>query len=585
MSLFPVLALSLLWPATLFGQDEKELAPVSRSYVVTNVNIIQAPGRKIEMGTVVIKDGLIVSVGKGVPLPPDAIVVKADSMYMYAGFIDGLSHIGVTKPKEEQNREKVKDPGNPPADRAGITPELDVRNMLNPADKSIEEWRSLGFTIAQVVPYGVMLPGNAAIILLGGNSPDRLVLVSNSSLYSELSSNQGVYPSTVIGVMAKWRELYRQASLSKSYEYLYASNRSGLERPTSDRILEAFYPVLDKKEPVLFKAEKMLDIYRVLALQSDLGFPLTLGNLKEGWDVAGKVKSSQAKVFLSLDLPEEKKPEAKPDSKKTDSKKPDDKKNDGKKVEDAKPAEKKDDKPKIKTPTDLEKEALEKRKADFVALYTGQASVYQKAGVSFGFSTLNAKSKDVSSNLRRIIAAGLPEDQALASLTTVPAQLLGLSDRLGTVDIGKMANLVISDKPYFTEKAKVRYVFVDGTIYKLDLTEAKKGNDKTKIDISGSWTFSSETPQGKNENKVSFKKDGDTYTGTVSGGRIPQAMDLASVELDGSSLKFTYSLNFGGNTFDVTVEGTLDGDSFKGTSTVGKFGSFSTEGSKDPKIK
>lgn len=107
-----LLAIALCGPASLFAQDS-ELAPVSRTLAITNVNIVQAPGRKIEMGTVVLKDGLIISVGKNVTIPADAIVLKADSMYVYAGFIDGLSHVGIPKPKEEPNgppRPKGKQP-------------------------------------------------------------------------------------------------------------------------------------------------------------------------------------------------------------------------------------------------------------------------------------------------------------------------------------------------------------------------------------------------------------------------------------------------------------------------------------------
>jgi imidazolonepropionase-like amidohydrolase len=89
--LIQAVTLALLWPAVLFAQDEKELAPVTRTYAITNVNIIQGPGRRIDMGTVVIKDGLITSVGKGVAIPGDAIVIKADSMYVYAGFIVPVS--------------------------------------------------------------------------------------------------------------------------------------------------------------------------------------------------------------------------------------------------------------------------------------------------------------------------------------------------------------------------------------------------------------------------------------------------------------------------------------------------------------
>ena len=556
------LVVTMLAPVLAFAQpgqpqqEEQILAPVTRTYAITNVNIIQGPGRKIDMGTVLIKDGLITGAGKGLAIPADAVVIKADSMYVYAGFIDGLSRTGVTKPKEENTRERVQNPGNPTNEKAGITPQNDVRNFLNPSDKGVEDLRGLGFTTAQVVPYGVLLPGNAAVVQLSGKSADQVVLYSKSALYSEFTSNQGVYPGTMLGIMAKWRELYRQAPQSKTYEGMYASNRSGLERPTTDRVLEAFYPVIDKKEAVLFKADKVLDAHRVLALQSDLGFDLTLANVKEGWDVINKIKSAKAKVFLSLDLPEEIK------------------------------EEKKDDKKEAKTETavDKEKVALEARRKEFLAKYDGQAAAFQKAGIKFGFSSIDVKTSNVQANLRRMIKAGLTEDQALAALTTSPAELLGISDRIGTIDNGKIANLTISDKPYFNEKSKVRWVFVDGQPFKLDVKETKKGDANAKVDIAGSWSVSVETPQGPNNSTVTFTKDGSGYTGKVSGGMLTSPVDIKKVELDGTSLKYSYSFTMGGSQqMTVEVDATVDAESYTGTASVGSFGSFPLEAKKDPK--
>ncbi len=554
----------LLFSSSLYAQEEKELKPVTRTYAITNVNVIQAPGKKIDMATVLIKDGLIVSVGKSISIPADAIVIKADSMYLYAGFIDGLSRTGVARPKEDASRDRVKDPGNPAPERAGITPQNDVRYALNPADKSIEDLRNIGFTVAQVAPYGNLLPGQSSIVLLSGKSIDQMVLVSNASLYSELSGANNVYPNTIMAVMAKWRELYRQAAQAKSYQNLYASNRTGLERPATDRVLEAFYPVIDQKIPVVFKVEKMLETHRILNLKNDLGFTLTLGEVKEGWPMINKIKASGAKVFLSLDLPEEVKKDEKKATKKSDSTKT---------TEATKP----------KSAMDLEKEALEKRKAEAIANYTSQATAFAKAGVPFGFSTLTSKPKDIPGNLRRMITAGLSEDAALAALTTTPAQLLGLSDRLGTVEPGKMANLVISDKSYFHEKAKVRYVFVDGTLYKMEVKEEKKSDPNAKVEIEGNWSTVTQTPQGNTDGKVTFKKDGSSYKGTVSGGRLPSPVDMTSVSLEGNKLSYSYALSFGGNAIKVDVDVTVEGDSFKGSASIGPRGSFSIEGTKTPK--
>jgi hypothetical protein len=549
-----VLVLGLGMPTLLRAQEERNLGPVSGTYAITNVTVIQAPGRKLDMGTVVIKNGIITAVGKGIAVPPEAIVIKGDSLFVYAGFIDGLSRTGVVKPKEE-TKEKVKDPGNPPPDRAGITPQNDVRNFLSPTDKTVDDLRALGFTTAQVVPYGGMLPGNAAVVSLGGKSADEMVLASKTALYSEFTTAERIYPATVLGVMAKYRELYRQAAQAKSYETLYASNRAGLERPSPDRILEAFYPVIDKREPVLFKTEKILDVQRAITLQTDLGFSLVAANVKEGWDVLPKIKSGNVKVFLSLDLPEEKKDEKKDDKK------------DVKKEEKAKP--------------DPEKDILEKRKAEFVTLYAAQPTAFQKAGVPFGFSTLTAKTKDIPANLRRMIKEGLTEDQALAALTINAAQILGMSDRLGSIDNGKIANLVITRKPYFNEKAQVRYVFVDGVVYKYEPKEEKKADAK-KIDVSGTWSYSIETPQGANTGKLKLKKQGDNYTGTITSQYADKEVELKTVSLDNNQLTYSYSLQVEGSTVNVDAAVTVDADTFEGSVTTTQYGSFPTKGTKDP---
>lgn len=439
--------------STLYAQDVRILPAVTRTYAVTGVTVYQGPGRKIDNGTVLIKDGLIAAIGKDIRIPPEAVIVKGDSLYVYPGFIDGLSHIAVSKPKEEKPKERQKDPGNPPAEAAGITPNQDVRALLNPLDNSIDEWKAIGFTTTQTVPYGGMLPGSGAISFLAGSTVNNMVMVPNSSFYAELQPAERMYPNTIIGLMAKWRELYRQASLAKNYSNVYASNRSGLEAPGSDRILESFYPVIDKQIPVLFRAEKNLDIQRVLTLKSDLGFNLMLANVKEGWDLIPQIKAAGSRIFLSLELPEEKSEKDKKDKEK-----------------------KKDDQAIV--PDSVELKRLEKRLEDSKALYVAQASAFSKASVSFGFSTLTVKPKDVQGNLRRMIKAGLTEDAALAALTINAAQALGVSDRLGSLDPGKIANLVISHKPYFEEKSKVKFVFIDGALYKIDTPKPEKQGEK-----------------------------------------------------------------------------------------------------------
>lgn len=472
-----------------FGQvpapAEIVTSPVTRTIALKNANIIPSPGQMIEKGTVVIKDGLILAVGKDVKIPIDAKVIDADSMYVYAGFIDGLSHVGITAPQnnqgqggggqqaqraQTQNQPQI-DRGNPPNEVAGILPERSVETVVKMDDKSVADLRKLGFTAAHVVPRGNMLPGKGAIVLLNEKSP---YLRKDASFFSQLQGSGRMYPSTVIAVMSKYRELYKQAEQAKMHEAMFAKSPKGMERPNYSPTLQAFYPVIDKKQTVFFNAEDVLSIYRVFTLQKDLGFSMVLANVKQGWDHADAIKSKGIPVILSLDLPEEPKTSENAQANNPNGRTPGRlvaDRNDQSNSEDAKKEE-----PKEKVATDPEKEKLEARRKEEMKKYLAQAGVFEKKGIEFGLATTDADSKNIQGNLRKMIENGLTEKAALAALTTTPAKMLGLSDVLGTIEKGKIGNLVVTSKPYFDEKAKVKYVIVDGQLFEYEDEPAAPAN-------------------------------------------------------------------------------------------------------------
>ncbi len=102
--------------------------------------------------------------------------------------------------------------GNPPLEDAGITPYKSVRATFDAKEKSIADWRAQGFAIAHVVPKGKMLPGKGAIVVLSGKEADQMLWKEDVSMYGQWTGAGGGYPSTVIGIMAKWRELYHNAT-------------------------------------------------------------------------------------------------------------------------------------------------------------------------------------------------------------------------------------------------------------------------------------------------------------------------------------------------------------------------------------
>ncbi|MEO9485597.1 MAG: amidohydrolase family protein [Ekhidna sp.] len=560
-SVFLILLMGIA-PFISVSQDS-DLKPVTNKYAIKNATIVQAPGKTIQNGSILIEDGIIKAVGSNISIPADTWIVNADSMFVYAGFISGLSNIGVKKPEDNNDRGDRKLTGNPSDERAGITPGNSVRDFLDVSEKSIGDFRKLGFTASHSVPHKGMLPGTGAIVLLDGSTGDNMVVKDNASMFAQLSGAGGVYPNTVIGVMAKYRDLYRKATQARTYQSKYNLNPNGMERPIPNATIEALYPVVSKQISVSFKAESVKDLMRVIALQRDLGFNMILGEVKQGWDAISAIKGTGAPVFLSLDLPEWK----------DDEKKKDEEKKDEGKESDKEP-----------TAEEIEEIALKSRQNAMINNYYSQAGKFSSNGVRFGFSTLGVKSKDFKGNLLKVIENGLSEDKALAALTTEPASILGVSSMMGTIETGKMANLIISDTAYFTKDANVRFVFVDGKKYDYEAKKKKKkkSNGEEAVDAAGTWNYTTETPQGNGSGVITINGTSGDYSGTITVSFNDSTNDIDNVVVDGSNISFSFKLNMG-EEINVDISMDIDGDSFEGTLSVPAFGSFPMEGSRDPK--
>lgn len=568
----------LLLPVLSWAQDERP--PVTRAYFINNAYVVQEPGKVIDLGGVIIRNGLIEAVGKGLKAPLDAKTLEGDSLYVYAGFIEGLSHTGVPKPKQPErgSRPEVKDPGNPPNDVAGIQPERSVTDLMKADDKSVADMRALGFTAAHVVPHGGMLPGQGAIVLLGGDNEREMVLRANTSLYSAFEGGQRVYPATTMAIMSKYRELYKQAEQVKGHAGKYAANSRGMARPEYDDVLAAFFPVIDKKMPVFFEVEDIKEVYRAMGLSKELGFNLVLAEVSRGQLVMDKLKSTNTPVFLTLDLPKAKKE----DKKEKGDKDKGDKKETDEKDTDEKDVDKKEGDKKVSPEKKMMMDKAEARRDASRKELEEQAAMLAKGGITFGFSTLNVKASDVRAHLGRMIKAGLTEDQALAALTTNPAKMLGIAQVAGTVEKGKIANLVVTDKPYFAEGSNVRYVIVDGMPHEYEVKKKKGPSDPDAVVMAvGEWNITIQVPGQSTESMVTITDDGGSLSGTIASDG--DSRNLSGVSLDGDNLTFGSKFEAGGQSISLSFDLIIDGDNIEGSVKAGGFGSFDVEGSRAPK--
>ena len=444
----------------VIAQEANPHATITKTIALTNVNLMVKPGDLIELGDIIIEDGLISAIGKNLTIPAGTKVLEGDSLYAYPGFIGGFSHMGIPAPKSSNNRNgqsgnnRVKDPGNPPNDVAGITPDQTARDHIKMEDGSIGKMRALGITAAHVAPRKGMLPGKGVVTSVAGESVNDMIIADNTALAASLTGARRVFPATIIGVMSKFRELYLQSAQLADHMEKYEANPSGMKRPEMDEVLEAIVPTTKKEIPVYFKASDLKSIYRVLQLQKDLGFDLVLTEVKQGWPLIEQIKQKNIPVLLSMDLPEEKKSKKKKEEK----------------------AEEKTD----------EQKALEARKAASVKAYNAQAAEFSKAGIDFGFSFSEVTAKKVKGNLRTMIKHGLSEDAALKALTQTPAKMLGVDNIMGSLEKGKMGNLVVSNQPYFEEDSSVKYVIVEGQVFEYEVKPKKKEKGKEEAKSSDS---------------------------------------------------------------------------------------------------
>ncbi len=439
---------------------------VTRTLAIRDARIVQGPGRQIERGTVVVREGLITAVGADVEIPSDARIIDDDSLTVYAGLVDGLSHVGIPEPDGEPRPENV-NRADPPNDLAGIRPDREARTLLQPDDASVAALRGVGFTAAHVVPRGRMLPGTGSVVLLTGETAEEMVLRPNASLFLQFQGGPSVYPATTMGVMATLRQLLREAERRRRIERMYVEDPTGVNRPEYDPVHEALYPVLSRERPVYARAagdDSALEVHRALQLREELGFSLALVGLHRGFDAVDALIGEGVPLFLTLDLPEA------PDTTRADTS-----------VSDTAQVMTPDE-PATFFVSDLrthsyqdverETENLDARQALAREHYYATAARFYEADLRFGVSTLGAEPGDIRPNIRRMIDAGLPEDATLAALTIDGARLLGIDRIVGTVDVGKMANFVVVKGSYFEPDDPIRYVIVDGRFYEVPVEDS-----------------------------------------------------------------------------------------------------------------
>ena len=534
----------VIMPGFLTGQiDYDKVKEATDILFLNDVYVHNTGDTTFTMQDIIIEDGIIKKMNSNLEAPFNARVLKVDSSYVYPSFIDMMSHIAVKK-EEQKDPPRLKFPGFPPNDVAGITPEWRLTEKYDMKDGSIKSYRSAGFGMAHIVPRGRMLPGQSSLISL--KSKD-MVLNEGVSVYMQFSGARRMYPATIIAIMAKWRDLFRNAAYLSEHQDIFNANPVGTPRPKKDLMLESLIPVTKKKQAVFTKTESIKSVFRALELEAELDYNLVLANAELVDDALPKIKAQSIPVVLSLSLPKAVKKEEKKDKE-------------------------------TKTMEHPQKEELEKRKEESIARYEGQANMLEQAGQSFAFCTMDLKSKDLKTNLNRMIKAGLSKAGALDALTINAAKMLEIDDVAGSVEEGKLAYLFVSDKPYFDEGAHIGHTIVDGDWMEHPKQEKKKKKSVTGNGIEGNWSFDIAIPEDERTGNLTIEKNEEDYVVTIVDNNEPDTEFTAEdVSVDGTKLTFTVKVEDDGLLIvNFTLE--FDGDNYEGFISIEGLGEFPMEG-------
>lgn len=512
-------------------------------WAITGARIVPVSGPAIERGTVVIRNGLIESVGAAVAAPADARLIDGTGLTVYPGLIDAFAFVEPdAKPDgpPQQGPPRGPDRENPP----GVTPQREAIDLVR-NDGRMEGLRAAGFTSMLAVPKGGVFRGRSVLVNTSGADAWTMAVKSPVTLHIAFESIGGFvqYPGSLMGVFSLIRQKLLDATQYRELRAQYAASPTGLRRPTFSREYESLIPVLDRSLPVTLEVNRDREVLRALKLMDEFRISGMVAGGREAWKVAADLKSRDVPVLLSVNFPE--------------------------------------------APADLDPETREELQSVRDRLDApGCAAKLAAAGVRFAFQSGGIRSpKQVVTNAGKTIKAGLPADLALRALTLSAAEILGVASQVGSIEPGKIANLVVTKGDLFDEKSKVRYTFVDGERfeYKEDVPSAKPGEAAAAgLDVTGTWELTVNTPEGTQKATLEITQKGSEVTGMFRT-ELFGSTEVKSGSVAGKKLTVNVGLNVGGNTLDITFTGDVDGDAMKGTANVAGQGNVDFSGTRKPK--
>jgi imidazolonepropionase-like amidohydrolase len=534
----------------------------AQSYAITNAKIVTVSGATIDKGTIVIRNGLIDAVGANVTPPADAQVFDATGLTVYPGFIDALTSLGLpSAPARTQGpgggggaaaaaAAAAAQPASNSNYPAGLRPEDAAFDEVRAGESQFEAVRNAGITTVLTVSRTGIFNGQSTVINLAGDSVSGMVVKPQFAEHISFATLPGQYPGSLLGTFSALRQMFYDAQRLQDMQKAYAANPKGMRRPDADRSLEALYPAINRQMPVVFNANTEIEIIRALDLIKEFKLNGIIAGGQESWKVADRLKAQNVAVLLSLNFPKRTtaaSPEADPESMQT-----------------------------------LRLRAETPKGAGKLAA----------AGVKFAFQSGGATAiGDYFTNAGKAVEGGLNRDAAIRAMTLGAAEILGVSDRTGSIETGKIANLAVVKGDLFGRDKFVPQVVVDGKIFEQKETPRGPGGRGTgsgqggppptagAANIAGTYSINIDIPGSPISGTLNFIQAGSGFTGTMTTQAGTSAIRDGRVTATGFS--FASTVPFGGANLEITVQGSVSGNQVSGTIDTPQ-GAVPFSGTKNP---
>ncbi len=521
--------------AAVAGATAAGAEKLPRVHALTGVRIVAAPGKVIEKGTVVLRDGVIEAAGAEVEPPADARVWDREGLTVYAGLIEPYTVRDAPDKDGDGDASGGERPSASAATAAMIRPDRDVTPYAASA-AAAKKLREAGFTTAVVAPAEGILRGASVVLNLGdGPAADNLLRrgLAQNVTFRRNSFGAG-YPASLMGAVALVRQTLADARWHADAWAAY-ERRPAQERPPMSAALAALAPAAAGKQPVVFETGSAVGAMRAAGLAAELGLDAWLLGSGEEYRWLDSIAPAKLPILLPLDYP---------------------------------------DLPEVPDDEDDMKVRLEDLRHWDLAPENPARLLDRGLTVAFTSYGLDDP-KQLLSSVHKSIERGLDADRALAALTTTPAALLGISDRAGTVEAGKMANLAVVDGDLFSEKPKVREVWIDGRRYEV------KESKPAEVEPAGTWELVVTTGDGQ-KMPVTLTLSG--KAGALDGaiGAMGREVPVSSAEVSGSTLEVSFDGTDLGIPGTISFSLEIEGDGAKG-SGVAPEGGFTLEGRRTAK--